>query len=73
MDSDSNNMTPTGRKYSASRADIVNDLYDECQRLSAKYRYQREAILAIDEFEGLVVWWMNAPAVARPEYSEDAR
>jgi hypothetical protein len=57
---------PKGLKYTATRMDIVNDFYDEVQRLFEKYRYQREAVCALDEIESLAVWWANAPAVVRP-------
>jgi hypothetical protein len=59
-------MTSKSLKYTATRADIVNNFYDEIQRLFEKYRYQREAVCALDDIESLVVWWANAPAVVRP-------
>ncbi len=67
MSDQPNNTTPEGLKYTATRMDIVNDFYDEVQRLFKKYEFQREAILALDEIESLAVWWANAPAVVRPK------
>jgi hypothetical protein len=53
--------------------DIVNNFYDEIQRLFEKYRYQREAVCALDDIESLVVWWANAPAVMRPKDTEGSQ
>jgi hypothetical protein len=56
-------MTSKSLKYTATRTDIVNDFYDEIQRLFEKYRYQREAVCALDDIESLAIWWANTPAV----------
>jgi hypothetical protein len=58
-------MTSNDLKYTATRMDIVNDFYDEIQRLFKKYRYQREAMCALDDIESLAVWWANVPAVVQ--------
>lgn len=56
-----------GLKYDATRMEIVNDFYNEVQVLFAKYRYNREAILALAEIEDIAIWWANTPAVTRPK------
>ncbi len=55
------------KKYTASRADIVNDFYDVVESLRINFRYEREAQIALDRIEDIVIWWSNTPAVVAPE------
>lgn len=56
-----------GLKYTATRMDIVNDFYNEIQKLREKYDGKVDAMAALEEIEGLAIWWANTP-VCHEEY-----
>jgi len=61
-------MTDVNRslKYTATRADIVNDFAEEIARAKASYKDKPDALAALDEIEDLAIWWLNAPALRAP-------
>jgi hypothetical protein len=48
-------------RWRAPRADIVNDSTAKLVGSYSKYAYQRETRLALDQVEGLAIWWINTP------------